>query len=123
MADERGSGALLVLVGVGLLLAAGLVASLLGGVLVVRTRVAAAADLAALAGASTALSGADEACAQAARVAAANGTRLDSCRLQGVQLWVEVSAATPPHLRQAAPVPARARAQAHAELVVTERSP
>ena len=121
--DERGAGTVLVLGGIGLLLAVAVAASLVGGVLLVRTRAAAAADLAALAGATSALSGEQEACSQAARVAQANGVRLDSCVLRDVQLWVEVSMPTPDGLRRIVSLPGRARARAHAELVATERDP
>lgn len=92
---ERGSGTVLVLalvMLVGLLLA---VAALFVGVTAARHRAGAAADLSALAAA--AVHPAPEACATAARVAAANAGRIGECRVSadGSVLVTVVVAVTP----------------------------
>ncbi len=117
--SERGSGTILVLTGMGVLLALGMAALAVGGALILRTRVAGAADLAALAGASAALSGQQSACRRAAEVAAANSARLEACRLTGTDIWVDVTRATPPGLQRVGAPPV-AKARAHAELVPAE---
>jgi secretion/DNA translocation related TadE-like protein len=66
----------------GILLLVTVLLSFQGGVLVDQRRAQAAADLAALAGASAARSG-EDACATAAAVAARNAARLSHCRLGG----------------------------------------
>jgi secretion/DNA translocation related TadE-like protein len=66
----------------GILLLVTVLLSFQGGVLVAQRRAQAAADLAALAGASAARSG-DDACATAAAVAASNAAELSGCRLGG----------------------------------------
>ena len=58
---------------------------------IARHRAAAAADFAALAGAVTARSGQQVACARASAVAAAGGAELDSCELAGLDVRVQVS--------------------------------
>lgn len=120
-AGERGSGTILVLGGVALLLATGLLALALGGVAILRTRAASAADLAALAGASTALLGPQAACDRAADVAAANASRVESCEVIGTDVWVEVSMSTPAQLRRLLRAPPEARARAHAVLEAESR--
>lgn len=76
---DRGSGTVLALalVGVVLVLALGLGAVLTAQI--GRGRAQAAADLAALAGAGTALAGGDAPCAEAREVARRNGAVLDQC--------------------------------------------
>ena len=74
---------------VGLATALALIASLvvaLGAVAVARHQAASAADLAALAGAQHALEGQAVACAAATAVARAQGARLASCALTGLDV-------------------------------------
>ncbi|GIE89432.1 helicase/secretion neighborhood TadE-like protein [Actinoplanes regularis] len=94
---DRGAASIFVLA-VGLFLVAAGVA----GAMVVAARVARhaarnAADLAALAGAGHAIEGAAAACAAAARYAVANGARLTSCEVSGLEVVVraEVLVASP----------------------------
>lgn len=61
-----------------------------GAAVVARHRAEAAADLAALAGAARAMAGEPAACARAGVIAAANGARLVTCRLDGWDLVVDV---------------------------------
>ena len=77
------------------LIAVSAVVATLGAVAVARHRAAASADLAALAGAGHAVEGGDSACAAAADVARAQGARLTGCRLEGLDVVVEVTV-TPP---------------------------
>ncbi|MBM7857905.1 secretion/DNA translocation related TadE-like protein [Lentzea nigeriaca] len=77
----------------------------IGAALVVRHRVTGAADLAALAGATSLVDGDETACEQAKRVAQSNGGVLESCSTSGWEVVVEVSATTP-----FGPVSARSRA-------------
>jgi secretion/DNA translocation related TadE-like protein len=95
--NEAGSGTVLgaaVLLAVLTLLLAGLS---LGGVVVAVHRARAAADLAALAGASVLGRGGNPqvSCAEASSVAAANGGTLARCEAMGLDLVVEAQAPTP----------------------------
>ncbi|SNR62645.1 helicase/secretion neighborhood TadE-like protein [Haloechinothrix alba] len=67
----------------------------LGAATVTRHRVAAAADLAALAAAAHVADGSDGACAQAGRVARRMDTRLRACELDGRDALVRVRAQPP----------------------------
>ncbi len=62
-----------------------------GGLVTAQRRAQAAADLAALAGATHLL----DACARAGEIAAANAASLETCRLDGDDVTVEVSVAGP----------------------------
>lgn len=117
---ETGSAALLLVVGLGVVLALGALLAVLAGVAVAHHRAAAAADLAALAAADRALGGlatspGDGACALAGRVARAHGATLTRCGVDthGSTLVVTVTVALP--LRGPAgrlgPVRATARAR------------
>src|SRR5438270_189066 len=76
--------ATVVVIGVGMVLSAAAAAAvLLGGVVTARHRAGAAADFAAIAAAEHANAGRELACRFAADVAAADGARLESCRLVG----------------------------------------
>jgi secretion/DNA translocation related TadE-like protein len=88
---DRGGATVLVVAMAGLLMfvMTGLAAA--GGLVTAQRRAQAAADLAALAGASTP----DDACARAGEVAAANAAALEACRLDGDEVTVEVSVAGP----------------------------
>lgn len=90
---EHGSATLLVLGCAVVVLAVGVVGSVLGAAIAVRHRAAAAADLAALAAAREAIFGPTAACTAAARIAGVNGGRLRSCTLAGSIATVEVSVA------------------------------
>lgn len=97
---ERGSGTVLALGAVGALATVLAAALLLCGVVAARHRAESAADLAALAGA-VALQRGGDACAEAARVGAANDATI-RCVVDGADVVVEAGA----------PVPAAARALA-----------
>ncbi len=89
--SERGAATVLVVAMAGVLMfvTTGLAAA--GGLVTSQRRAQAAADLAALAGASRL----DEACARAGDVTGAYGAVLVSCRLDGAEVTVEVSVAGP----------------------------
>ena len=90
--SERGAATVLVVAMAGVLMfvTAGLAAA--GGLVTSQRRAQAAADLAALAGASHLD---DDACGSAAQVARANGAALESCRLDGDAVTLTVSVAGP----------------------------
>ena len=104
--SERGAATVLVVAMAGVLMfvMTGLAAA--GGLVTSQRRAQAAADLAALAGASHL----DEACASAGQVAFANGAALESCRLYGDVVTVTVSVAGPRVPWRAVRVTAEARA-------------
>lgn len=106
---ERGSGAVLALGAIGVLVAVLAAALLLGGVVAARHRAESAADLAALAGAVALQRGGDP-CGEAARVGAANGATV-RCTVDGADVLVEAGMQTPAAARVLAPrAVARARA-------------
>ena len=80
---DQGSATVLAIAVIMLVTLAGLAGVTLGSALVARHRTAAAADLAALAGATRAPEGQTVACARARAVAAANRAGLASCRVAG----------------------------------------
>lgn len=120
-AGDEGSGTLLVIVAVALVLAVGLATMVLGGALHARTRAAAAADLAALAGATSSLASPDHACQQAALVASANGARLTDCEIRGVSVRVRAATAIPEALRRWVPGVREIQVEARAEMVPKDR--
>ena len=67
-----------------------LVAALSGAAMTARHRAQIAADLGALAGARHAVEGAQAACARAEMIVTRNGAALAGCRLDGLDLVVEV---------------------------------
>jgi secretion/DNA translocation related TadE-like protein len=91
LADE-GAAALLVLVVMAVVAALAFVVVCTGCAMVLRHRVAAAADAAALAGATEADSGVGPACRAADRMATLDGGRLRSCTLTGAVVQVRVEA-------------------------------
>lgn len=118
---DRGSASVLVALWAVVLtmLAAG--AGVLGSALAAREAVAAAADLAALAGASATLDEPDRACSRARAIARENAATLTECRVGGTEVWVVVRAPVPPPVQWL--VPGRAghlRARAHAHLTAGE---
>ncbi len=118
---ERGSASVLVaLWGVVLtLVAAGAV--VLSSALAARESVSAAADLAALAGASASLTEPEQACTRARVIAEDNGATLTECRVAGTEAWVVAQAPAPAAVQWL--VPGRGghlRARAHAELTAED---
>lgn len=107
--DERGAASVLVLSLAGMLVLVGAALSVVGALLVDHRTAQAAADLAALAGAQT-LSDGRDACAAAARVAAANGGTVTSCSVAGAEVRVRVVVAGPRWLGQDGDLEAEARA-------------
>lgn len=107
--DERGAATLLVLAMTGLLMFVGLGLSGVAAIVLTQRSAQAAADLAALAGASAAMSGSD-ACAAAATIAEANGAKLAHCRLAGRVVTVAVTAPGPRMIDRRYDVTAEARA-------------
>ena len=107
--SDRGSATVLALPLLGALTVVAVLLAYVGGALTTRRKVAAAADLAALAGASEVQSGGDG-CSAAAKVAARNGGDLGACVVHGLELSVTVTAQTAPLLGRRLTVSARARA-------------
>jgi secretion/DNA translocation related TadE-like protein len=107
--DERGAATVLALTLLGALVTVAVLLAPLAGALVASRRAAAAADLAALAGASAVQHGQDG-CAAAARVAAANHARLASCGVSTEDVRVGVVVDAGRVLGRALEVSARARA-------------
>jgi secretion/DNA translocation related TadE-like protein len=119
--DDRGSASVLVAlwsVVLTMLVAAGVA---LGSALAAREAVAAAADLAALAGASATLTEPATACTHAATIARENGATLTDCRVGGTGVWVVAQAPAPPPVQWLLPGRrAQLRARAHAELTAED---
>ena len=88
---ERGAATVLVVAMAGVLMFVMIGLSAAGGLVTAQRRAQAAADLAALAGASAL----DDACAGAREIALANAAALESCRVDGGEVTVEVSVAGP----------------------------
>lgn len=82
----------------------------LGAAVTARHRAQAAADLAALGAAGSVVSGPDEACRQATRVAVRMRSVIATCRLEGLDVVLEVS--VPVRLGRWGVGPARAGARA-----------
>jgi secretion/DNA translocation related TadE-like protein len=119
--DEAGSASVLVALWsvVLTMLAAGAIA--LSSALAAREAVSAAADLAALAGASATLIEPARACSRASAIAAENGATLSECRVAGTEVWVVARVPVPPAVTWL--VPGRGvhlRARAHAELTAED---
>jgi secretion/DNA translocation related TadE-like protein len=92
---ERGSASVAVALWIVVLVLLGAAGAVLASVLAARTAVTAAADLGALAGASTSLDGEAAACQRAALVVTANEASLRSCRVAGAEVWVEAEGPAP----------------------------
>jgi secretion/DNA translocation related TadE-like protein len=108
-ASELGSASVLVVAVVGLLLVIGAALGVVTAMVRAHRVAQAGADLAALAGAHGLARGRG-ACADAARIAAANHVRLTGCRVDGRTLLVTVEATGPHWLGQSADLSAEARA-------------
>lgn len=109
MRGQRGSATLLILAVTGLLMFVGLGLGGVAAIVLTQRSAQAAADLAALAGASAAMSGTD-ACDAAATIAEANGAVLADCRHAGQVVTVSVTAAGPRLIDRRYDVTAEARA-------------
>ena len=93
---DRGAASILVLA-IGLVLvAAGIAGAAVGAARVGRHQARTAADLGALAGAARAVEGAEVACGRAERFALANGARMVSCRVEGLEIVIAVQVTVTP---------------------------
>jgi secretion/DNA translocation related TadE-like protein len=112
--DERGSGTMLMIGVLGVLLALGTAAMWAAGYLAAAHKARAAADLAALSAAVAIEAGADG-CATARRVAVDNGTTLSGCDRFGDQVDFVISIEVARSVRRGvAGLPAQVTAVAHA---------
>ena len=93
--DERGSTTVLMPAVIAVLMVLVVLGIHLGGAVLTRHRVAAAADLAALAAAGWAVAGTEEACGRARWVVERMGATLTACRIAGWQSYVEATARPP----------------------------
>ncbi|GAA1515182.1 Rv3654c family TadE-like protein [Nocardioides humi] len=114
IAADRGAATVLAVALAGVLLLVGAATGLVGALLVAHRRAQAAADLSALA-AATSLAGrvahpGRDPCTEATDVAAANGAALVSCRIDGREVVVEVRVTGPRWLGQDQDLVAAARA-------------
>lgn len=107
--DERAAATVLVTACLGLLLLVGCALAVVAAMVTAHRTAQAAADLAALAGATAARDGAHP-CAAAASVATANGARLTRCAPKGEEVTVEVVVPGPRWLGQPHDLSAAARA-------------
>jgi secretion/DNA translocation related TadE-like protein len=94
MGGESGSATVYAMAAMALLAAVSLPVAAVANGFAVHRRAVLAADLAALGGAQASLEYQSVACAAAAKVAAANGARLQACTLSAKALSVEVAMAT-----------------------------
>lgn len=109
MRGERGAATLLVAACLSLLLVIGAALGVVAATLLAHRTAQAAADLAALGGASAAIRG-DDGCEVARRLADDNGAMLVSCRVAGRDVVVTVRVAGPGWLGQSGDLRATARA-------------
>ena len=108
--DDRGAASIFLLA-VGLLLvAAGMGGAMIGTARVGRHEARTAADLGALAGAMQAVYGEPVACGRAARIVAANGGRMTSCAVSGLEIVVRAEVEVRPMPGWSAVAEASARA-------------
>ena len=107
--DEGGAATVLVLAMAGTLMFVLVGLSAAAGLVTAQRRAQAAADLAALAGATAVPRGADG-CAEAARISTANGAALDACSTVAHEVWVQVSLPGPQWPGRRVRVSAEARA-------------
>lgn len=92
---DRGSGALWLLAVSLIVVLSGALGAVRGIAALARHRAESAADLAALAGAVHAVSGAGDACGVAGSIAARNSTTLSGCQVDGSVVTVTVSCPLP----------------------------
>lgn len=107
-AGDRGAASLLAVSCLGLLLLLGAALSVVGAMVAAHRQAQAAADLAALAGASAVVGG--DPCGDAAAVAEANGGSVASCAVDGYDVVVEVVVPGPRWLGATGDLTGRARA-------------
>ena len=107
--DEVGAATVLVLAMAGVLMFVLVGLSAAAGLVTAQRRAQAAADLAALAGATALPRGADG-CAEAARVSTANGAALAACAVVAREVWVQVTVPGPQWPGRRVRVSAEARA-------------
>ncbi|MQA14392.1 MAG: hypothetical protein GEV09_09520 [Pseudonocardiaceae bacterium] len=107
---DRGSATVWSVGAIAALLTVAAVLVQLGGVSVARHQAESAADLAALAGAGRAVAGAATACERAGSITDRMRVHLESCRVQGWDVLVEVSARPGGPLGNVGVATARARA-------------
>lgn len=93
---DRGAASILVLALGLVLVAAGTAGAAVGAARVGRHQARTAADLGALAGAARAVEGPAAACERARRLAFINGARMTSCRLDGLELVIDVQVTVTP---------------------------
>lgn len=110
LTEDRGSATIWAVAAMAALLAVAVVVLQLGTAVATRHRAEAAADLAALAAASHAVSGPEQACDQARRVVSAMGGELVRCELHGWDAVVVVSVAGPAVVAELGAARGRARA-------------
>lgn len=108
-APERGAATLIVLAASGLVMFLGLALAGVASIVLTQRSAQAAADLAALAGASASASGVDG-CAAASEIATANGADLVTCELVGPVVTVGVRVDGPRLVGRRYDVTAQARA-------------
>lgn len=107
--EERGAATLLVVSVAGLLLWLGAALGVVAAMVAAHRTAQAAADLAAVSGATRLADGGD-ACGEAAAVATANGARLTSCAVDDRDVRVAVEVTGPRWLGQTGDLTAEARA-------------
>lgn len=107
---DRGAATILAVTMSGVLLLVGAAAGVVGALVVDHRRAQAAADLAALAGATARADRGGVACPAAQQVAAANGAELATCVVEGEDVLVEVTVSGPRWLGQDQDLSAQARA-------------
>ncbi|OWL98914.1 hypothetical protein B7435_23620 [Mycolicibacterium peregrinum] len=107
---ERGSATLLAVAMIAVVIAFAAGGAYLGAAVTARHRAQAAADLAALGGAGAVVSGPVAACAQATQIAARLHSAVGACRIDGLDVVLEVS--VPVRLGRWGVGPARAAARA-----------
>ena len=93
--DERGSATILVVGVVAVLMSLVVLGLQVGGAVLTRHRVAAAADLGALAAAGQLVAGADRGCERARWVVERMSASMTACRISGWEAYVEVTARPP----------------------------
>ncbi len=108
--SDRGSATVWSVTALAALLAVAVAVVHLGGVAVARHQAESAADLAALAGAGRVVAGEQAACGRAGEITERMRVRLDSCRIQGWDVLVEVSASPAGPVGRFGAAKARARA-------------
>lgn len=108
--DERGAATVVAAMAMTLLVALTAAGVYLGAAVVARHRAQAAADLAAVTGATMLVGGPVSACEQAAAVAARMGAHLTACDITGLDVVVSVDVEV--NLGRFAAGPARAQARA-----------